>query len=70
MNSVGKRYAGQIRYRPRARLIPESINPGTREFLWSHRGIALRDPIDERVEHRGRVSHEAVARDESSPINQ
>jgi hypothetical protein len=68
MNSVGKRYAGDYWYRLRAGLIPECVTP--REYFWPGRGIALGNPFDERLDHRGRVSHGAAARDEISPIDE
>lgn len=70
MNSVGKRYADDYWYRLRAGLIPESINQAPREYLWPRRGIALRKPLDERLHHRGRVSHGAAVRAEISLIDE
>ena len=70
MNSVGKRYAGDYWYRLRPGLIPECMTAAPREYLWPRRGIALRNPLDERLDHRGRVSHGAAARDEISLIDE
>jgi hypothetical protein len=44
------------------------MKPTPLEYLWPSRGIALRNPFDARLDHRGRVSHEAAAGDEISPI--
>jgi hypothetical protein len=70
MDSVGERYASETWYRPRTGLIPDSMNPAPREYFLPRRGITLRDPFDERVDHRGRVSPGTAACNEISPTDE
>lgn len=45
------------------------VDAAGRTLYCAVQGITLRNPFDERVDHRGRVSHGMAARNEISPID-